>query len=485
MQLYNTLTRTKEPFTPRPDGTVRMYVCGITAYDYCHIGHARSAVAFDVLARLLRHKGFDLKFVRNFTDVDDKIINKANEQCRSSEAVAEEFMAAFHEDMGRIGVLPPDEEPRATQYIGQMIDLAERLIAAGKAYATPAGDVYFRVRAFAGYGRLSGRDPDDLRAGARIMPDEEKEDPLDFALWKAAKPGEPHWPSPWGEGRPGWHIECSAMSETTLGLPLDIHGGGLDLIFPHHENEIAQSEAASSQNLARFWVHNGFVQIDAEKMSKSLGNFKTIRGILNDWEPEALRFFLLSKHYRSPIDFSVDGMEEAERGLRRIYEGLRDAGRSLEREAWAHAPAGDASLEAFQSLDASFMEAMDDDCNTAVAIGHVFNAIHLLNRVLDDKKLKTTHAARLLCQAILTAARRWSAILGVLEAEPAAFLERLRAARAKRRHIDPDRVHTLIRERQEARAQKNFNRADAVRAELSQLGVEVRDTPEGPAWDIA
>ena len=486
MQLYNTLTRSKEAFTPRPDGKVSMYVCGITAYDYCHIGHARSAVAFDVLARLLRHKGFDLKFVRNFTDVDDKIINRANEQGRSSQAVAEEFMAAFHEDMDRLGVLRPDDEPRATRHISRMIDLAERLIAAGKAYATPVGDVYFRVRAFAAYGRLSGRDPDDLRAGARVMPGEEKEDPLDFALWKTAKPGEPHWPSPWGEGRPGWHIECSAMSETTLGLPLDIHGGGLDLVFPHHENEIAQSEACGSVPLARFWVHNGFVQVDAEKMSKSLGNFKTIRDILADWEPEVLRFFLLSKHYRSPIDFSAEGMEEAERGLRRIYEGLRDAGQALRRGAWQAAPAnGDADLDEFRRLDASFMAAMDDDCNTAAAIGHLFSAVRLLNRVLDDKKLKATHAARLLCQTLLEAVRRWDAILGVLGAEPAVFLERLRAAKARRRRIDTDRVRALILERQQARAQKDFSRADAARAELLQLGVEVRDTPEGPAWDIA
>jgi len=486
VQLYNTLTRSKESFTPRPDGKVSMYVCGITAYDYCHIGHARSAVAFDVLARLLRHKGFDLKFVRNFTDVDDKIINRANEQGRTSQAVAEEFMAAFHEDMDRLGVLRPDDEPRATQYISRMTDLAERLIAAGKAYATPVGDVYFRVRSFAGYGKLSGRDLDELRAGARVMPGEEKEDPLDFALWKTAKPGEPHWPSPWGEGRPGWHIECSAMSETTLGLPLDIHGGGLDLVFPHHENEIAQSEACASGPLARFWVHNGFVQVDAEKMSKSLGNFKTIRDILADWEPEVLRFFLLSKHYRSPIDFSAEGMEEAERGLRRIYEALRDAAQSLRRAARQAAPAGgEADLDEFRRLDASFMAAMDDDCNTAAAIGHLFSAVRLLNRVLDDKKLKGAHAVRLLCQELLEAVRRWDAILGILGAEPADFLERLRASRARRRRIDPDRVRTLIQERQQARAQKDFNRADAVRAELLQLGVEVRDTPEGPAWDIA
>lgn len=485
MQLYNTLTRSKETFTPRQAGKVSMYVCGITAYDYAHIGHARSAIAFDVLARLLRFKGFDLTFVRNFTDVDDKIINRANEQGRSSEELAEQFMAAFHEDMDRLAVGRPDVEPRATRYIDEMIRLIERLIAQGKAYPTAEGDVYFRVRSFAEYGKLSGRDPDELRVGARIIPGEDKEDPLDFALWKSAKPGEPHWTSPWGEGRPGWHIECSAMSESTLSLPLDIHGGGLDLIFPHHENEIAQSEAGCACHLANYWVHNGFVQIDAEKMSKSLGNFKTIRGILEDWEPEVLRFFLLSKHYRSPIDFSATGMEEAERGLRRIYECLRDARAALARESWKNAPAGGTEGADFAALDAAFMEGMDDDCNTAAAIGHIFNAIRLVNRVLDDKKLRATETARDLCRALLDAATRWDAILGALGAEPAAFLDRLRATRIRRRQIDVNKVEALMQARQEARILKDFARADGVREELNQLGVDVRDTPGGPVWDIS
>ncbi len=484
MLLYNTLTRTKETFTPVTPGTARMYVCGITAYDYCHIGHARSAVAFDVLARQLRHKGYALRFVRNFTDVDDKIIDRANEQGRTSEDLAEEFIAAFHEDMDRLGVLRADEEPRATRHIPDMIALIERLIAQGKAYPTPEGDVYFRVRSFADYGKLSGRDPDDLRAGARIMPGEEKEDPLDFALWKSAKPGEPHWTSPWGEGRPGWHIECSAMSEKALGLPLDIHGGGLDLIFPHHENEIAQSEACGCHAMANYWVHNGFVQVDAEKMSKSLGNFKTIRGILEDWEPEVLRFFLLSKHYRSPIDFSSDGMDEAERGLRRVYECLRDAGRALGRESWKPAPKGETGLEEFRRLEAAFDEAMDDDCNTAAALGHVFTAVRLVNRVLDDKKLRQTETARDVCLALREAARRWDAVLGVFGVEPGAFLERLRASRARRQNLDAGAVEALLQARREARAARDFARADAVRDELAAMGVDVRDTPEGVQWDV-
>ena len=313
MQLYNTLTRRKEEFTPAKPGTVGLYACGITAYDFCHIGHARSAVVFDVLVRYLEHIGNTVVFVRNFTDVDDKIINRANKEGVPSEQIAERFIAAFHEDMDRLGVRRASVEPKATEYIGEMIALCETLIAKGKAYPTPSGDVYFRVRSFDGYGKLSGRSVDDLRAGARIAPGEEKEDPLDFALWKGAKPGEPFWDSPWGKGRPGWHIECSAMSEKTLPLPLDIHGGGQDLIFPHHENEIAHTEAATGKELSHFWVHNGFVQIDSEKMSKSLNNFKTIRDILEQYPPEVLRLFLLGRQYRSPVDFTAEAMDEAEK----------------------------------------------------------------------------------------------------------------------------------------------------------------------------
>ena len=296
MQVYNSQSRRKEEFVPKHPGKVDMYVCGITSYDYCHVGHARSAIVFDVLSRYFRHKGMDVRFVRNFTDVDDKIINRANKDGVPSEEIAERYIAAFHEDMDRLNVVRADHEPRATEYIQQMQDLCSELIAQGKAYAVPSGDVYFRVRAYPPYGKLSGRSLDELLSGARVAPGEEKEDPLDFALWKAAKPGEPSWESPWGQGRPGWHIECSAMSESYL--PLDIHGGGQDLVFPHHENEIAQTEAVCHCHLARYWVHNGFVQVNAEKMSKSLGNFKTIRDILESYLPETLRFFLL-------VDFGI------------------------------------------------------------------------------------------------------------------------------------------------------------------------------------
>ncbi len=486
MQLYNTLTRKKEPLIPVRPGKVGMYTCGITAYAHSHIGHARSAVAFDVLVRYLRHTGLDVTFVRNFTDVDDKIINRAVDEGRSSEEVAEEFMAAYHEDMDRLDVLRPDVEPRATEHIPDMIALTQRLIENGKAYAVPSGDVYFRVRAFPGYGKLSGRTPDDLRAGARVMPGEEKEDPLDFALWKAAKPGEPSWESPWGPGRPGWHIECSAMSEKHLPLPLDIHGGGLDLIFPHHENEIAQTEAALNKPLAGLWVHNGFVQVNSEKMSKSLGNFKTIRDILELYLPETLRFFLLSKHYRSPVDFSMDSMEETERGQKRIYETLRETDLALTRESWKPAnPAGAPLMQEMCDLQAAFLESMDDDCNTAAALGHVFGMIRLAGRVLEDKKLRQSETGRDILRVLREAVSVWHKILGLFGRDPSVFLNGLRDIQVRRKGIDTSGVETLLAARSEARTAKDFAKADAVRAELAALGVTVRDTPDGQVWDVA
>lgn len=486
MQLYNTLTRKKETLIPVRPGKVGMYACGITAYAHSHIGHARSAVAFDVLVRYLRHTGLDVTFVRNFTDIDDKIINRANDEGRSSKEVAEEFMAAYHEDMDRLDVLRPDVEPRATEHIPDMIALTQRLIENGKAYAAPSGDVYFRVRAFPQYGKLSGRSPDDLRAGARIAPGEEKEDPLDFALWKAAKPGEPSWDSPWGPGRPGWHIECSAMSEKHLPLPLDIHGGGLDLIFPHHENEIAQTEGALGKPLANLWVHNGFVQVNSEKMSKSLGNFKTIRDILELYLPETLRFFLLGKHYRSPVDFSMDSMEETERGQKRIYETLRETDLALARTSWKPVvPAGEPLLRDMRGLNAAFLEAMDDDCNTAAALGHVFSMIRLAGRVLEDKKLRTSETGRDILHALREAVSVWHAVLGLFGRIPEEFLLELRNMQVRRKGINLAEVKALLAARQEARQAKDFAKADAVRAELTALGVVVRDTPEGQVWDVA
>ncbi|GKG92613.1 cysteine--tRNA ligase [Desulfovibrionaceae bacterium] len=482
MQIYNTLGRQKEEFIPVRPGKVHMYVCGITAYDYCHIGHARSALVFDALVRHLRHLGLEVTFVRNFTDVDDKIINRANKEGRDWQEVAQTYIDAFHEDMDRLGVLRADLEPRATEYIPQIQELCAKLIAEGTAYATPSGDVYFRVRSYPPYGKLSGRSLDELLSGARVAPGEEKEDPLDFALWKAAKPGEPSWDSPWGKGRPGWHIECSAMSSPYL--PLDIHGGGQDLVFPHHENEIAQSEAVCRCELARYWVHNGFVQVNAEKMSKSLGNFKTIRDILGSYLPETLRFFLLGKHYRSPIDFTAEGMDEAEKAQHRVYSSLMEARKALERASWKKTPLPAELSAEWAALPQAFEAALDDDLNTAQALGQIFSQVRIVNRLLEEKNLRAAESTRDLLEDFLARARDWDAQLGLFGRDPAEFLTELRAMRAARKNLDMDRVEDLLCQRREARMQKDFTRSDALRRELLDLGVSVRDTPEGQAWDL-
>ena len=482
MQIYNTLGRQKEEFIPVRPGKVHMYVCGITAYDYCHIGHARSALVFDALVRHLRHLRLEVTFVRNFTDVDDKIINRANKEDRDWKEVAQTYIDAFHEDMDRLGVLRADLEPRATEYIPQIQDLCAKLIAEGTAYATPSGDVYFRVRSYPPYGKLSGRSLDELLSGARVAPGEEKEDPLDFALWKAAKPGEPSWDSPWGKGRPGWHIECSAMSSPYL--PLDIHGGGQDLVFPHHENEIAQSEAVCRCELARYWVHNGFVQVNAEKMSKSLGNFKTIRDILESYLPETLRFFLLGKHYRSPIDFTSEGMDEAEKAQHRVYSSLLEASKALERASWKKTPLPAELSAEWAALPQAFEAALDDDLNTAQALGQIFSQVRIVNRLLEEKNLRAAEGTRDLLEEFLARARDWDGQLGLFGRDPAEFLTELRAMRAARKNLDMDRVEDLLRQRREARMQKDFTRSDALRRELLDLGVSVRDTPEGQAWDL-
>ncbi len=483
MQLYNTLTRKKEEFIPVNEGKISLYVCGITAYDYCHIGHARSALVFDVLVRYFKHKDFDVRFVRNFTDIDDKIINRANAEGRDWREVATTYMQAFHEDMDALGILRANEEPCATDFIPEMQAICEKLIADGKAYSTPSGDVYFKVRSYEPYGKLSGRSLDDLQAGARVAPGEEKQDPLDFALWKSAKPGEPSWDSPWGKGRPGWHIECSAMSEKYL--PLDIHGGGQDLIFPHHENEIAQTEACTHKELARYWVHNGFVQIDSEKMSKSLNNFKTIRDILEQYLPESLRFFLLGKQYRSPIDFTDTSMDEAERGQKRIYQCLQDIEVALTRENWKKSPFPAEHMDELNQTNANIIASMDDDCNSAAALGHLFALVRLVNKNLEDKSIRQSEGMRDFLQEFKKIMQTWGNVLGLFEANPQAFLLDLRNKQAKRKNIDGAEVENLMAQRQEARAQKDFAKSDALRDSLANMGVELRDTPNGAEWDIA
>lgn len=482
MQIYNTLTRRKEELEPVHPGNIRMYVCGITAYDYSHIGHARAAVVFDALARWLRLSGLETLFIQNFTDIDDKIINRANSENRDWREVGETYIRAFHEDMARLGVQRADLEPRATEHIPQIQAICSSLIKKGLAYEA-GGDVYFRARKWPDYGKLSGRNLDELQSGARIAPGENKEDPLDFALWKKAKPGEPAWESPWGPGRPGWHIECSAMSQPHL--PLDIHGGGLDLVFPHHENEIAQSEAAFDQQLAKYWVHNGFVRVDSEKMSKSLGNFKTIREILENWLPETLRFFLLSKHYRSPVDFTLQGMVEAEKAQQRVYTALADAIKVVENGKWKKTQLPQSLKDEWQNLADAFVAAMNDDLNTGAAIGHIFSQTRLVNKILEDKTMRSSADAALVFDEFLARARAWQAALGLFGSEPRKFLQNLRSMRAKRQNLDLTRVETLLQQREQARKDKNFQLSDQIRAELGAMGVICKDTPQGQEWDMA
>jgi cysteinyl-tRNA synthetase len=486
LRVYNTLTNQKEVFTPLRPGVVHMYVCGITAYDVCHVGHARSALVFDAIYRYLRHRGYRVVFVRNFTDVDDKIIKRAKDEGTDSETIAERYIKAFYDDMDRLGVERPTHEPRATEFIAQMIELVQRLIETGHAYPA-GGDVYFAVNTFAEYGKLSKRSLDEMMAGARVAVDPNKRDPMDFALWKASKPGEPSWPSPWGPGRPGWHIECSAMSAGYLGRSFDIHGGGMDLIFPHHENEIAQSEAAYSTTFARYWVHNGFVNINQEKMSKSLGNFFTIRQVLERYHPEVLRLFLLSTHYRSPVDFSQEAMGEAERRLERLYQALDQIGNVTVRSTTPPPAAGPEVAEVrekIHQLSARFQEEMDNDFNTAAATGHLFDLSRALNRVHDAGEGRPDGDTAALLREGARRLKEVAGILGLLQAEPEAFFgeqQRLHLAAAG---IDEKEVERLVAERTRARKEKNWARADEIREMLGRMSVTLEDGPEGTKWRV-
>ncbi len=484
--IYNTLSRKKEEFLPLEPGKVKMYVCGITAYDRCHIGHARSAVVFDCVVRHLRHRGFEVKFIRNFTDIDDKIINRAKQEGISPEELAEREIANFYQDMDALGVLRADIEPRATQHIPEIIALIERLIEKGHAYEA-GGDVYFSVRSFPSYGRLSGRDLDSLKAGARIEIGEKKKDPLDFTLWKGAKPGEPSWESPWGPGRPGWHIECSAMSMKYLGETLDIHGGGLDLIFPHHENERAQSEAATGKTFVRYWMHNGFVTIQGEKMSKSLGNFITIHEILKEYHPEALRFFLLSKHYRSPLDYSPEALREWEIALHRAYSTLHEGTEALIRPVKKKRPISEqaqAAVEGLLHVEEMFDASMDDDFNSAKAIGHLFEGIRLLNRLLKEYQERPSALLRDPILKGMDLIQKRAGILGVLTEEPEEFIHKANVKLLAAMSLSEEDIENAIKRRTIARKEKRWDEADAIRAELAGKGILLQDGPEGTKWTV-
>ena len=466
-----------------------MYVCGITAYDLCHVGHARSAIVFDVIYRYLQYLGFDVICVRNFTDVDDKIINRAQEEGTDSQTIAERYIKAFYEDMDQLGVARPTYEPRATQFISEMIEIIETLIEKGYGYQVN-GDVYFAVEKFSGYGKLSKRKLDEMVAGARVAVDANKRHPMDFALWKASKPGEPAWPSPWGEGRPGWHIECSAMSTKYLGSTFDIHGGGKDLIFPHHENEIAQSEAAFGTNFAKYWVHNGFVRINQEKMSKSLGNFFTLRQVFERYQPEVLRLFLLSSHYRSPVDFSPESMAEAERGLERFYHTLGQVDEVVGdlTESGPLTPSEDSEfnslLDKIQNVYARFQDEMNDDFNTAAALGHLFDLSRSLNRFQQSLTRKpTTEEKQILGHGVLRL-RQCAAVLGLLERSPEEFFQEHRRISLATLVIEEKEVERLIEQRAQARQEKNWALADEIRDKLVSMSILVEDKPEGTRWRV-
>ncbi len=456
LHIYNSLTRKKEVFTPIEPGKVRMYVCGMTVYDLCHLGHARVLVVFDTVVRYMRYTGLDVTYVRNITDVDDKIISRANENGENIATLTQRYIEAMHEDTATLGVLPPSEEPTATASMQDIIAMVQKLVDKGHAYQAKNGDVYYDVSTFDNYGQLSGKQLEDLRAGERVAVDENKDDPLDFVLWKTAKPGEPSWDSPWGTGRPGWHIECSAMSTGCLGNHFDIHGGGQDLQFPHHENEIAQSEAATGEPFVNLWMHNGFVRINDEKMSKSLGNFFTVREILKHYQGEEIRYFVLASHYRSPLNFSDQLLDSARAALTRLYNSMR--GIEL-----ATAIAGD------DEYTPRFENAMNDDFNTPEAIATLFDVASHINRARDEGN--ATEASRL--AAIL---KQLANVLGLLEAEPETYLKGGAGA------DDNEQIEALIQQRLEARANKNWEQADRIRDQLKAMRIELEDKDGNTIW---
>lgn len=452
LKIYNTLARKKQTFTPITPNKVRLYVCGMTVYDYCHLGHARVMVVFDMVARWFRASGYDVTYVRNITDVDDKIIQRANENKESIGELTQRFIEAMDEDAQKLGVIRPDAEPRATTHIDAMINMISQLIEKGHAYIADNGDVFYSVRSFDGYGKLSGKSLEDLRAGERVDVDTFKKDPLDFVLWKSVKPGEPSWDSPFGEGggkgRPGWHIECSAMSAQHLGAHFDIHGGGQDLQFPHHENEIAQSEATHGCQMANMWMHNGFVRVDDEKMSKSLGNFFTIRTVLEKYDAEIVRFFILRAHYRSPLNYSDKHLDDAKAALTRLYTALRGANAIVEKVNWNN------------PFAKRFKTAMDDDFNTPEAIAVLFDLAGEVN------KAKSIEMANML--------KSLANVVGLLQRSADDFLQGLNS-----QEIDVD---ALIAARLQAKKDRDFAKADSIRDTLQSVGIILEDTPQGTTW---
>ena len=463
LKIYNSLSNQKDPFIPIEAGKVRMYVCGMTVYDYCHLGHARVMVVFDVVVRYLRSRGYQVTYVRNITDVDDKIIQRANEKGEDIHTLTERFIKIMNEDAAALGVHPPDIEPRATSSMEDIVDMIKVLVDNGHAYQGANGDIYYDVSRFKNYGALSGKNLEDLQAGSRVAVDESKDDPLDFVLWKVAKPDEPSWSSPWGKGRPGWHIECSTMSARCLGPHFDIHGGGMDLKFPHHENEIAQAEAATGEPFVNYWMHNGFVRVDDEKMSKSLGNFFTVREILKSYRAEEIRYFILASHYRSPLNYSQQNLENGKAALTRLYSTLRGL-----------SPA-ESSDETCDAYDNAFCKAMDDDFNTPEAIAVLFELAREINKHKQQQPKTANRLAGCLC--------RLGGILGLLQVDPENYLRdtapgQIDTAAA----LSGESVEELIAHRLQARTDKNWAEADRIRDELESAGILLEDSASGTRW---
>jgi cysteinyl-tRNA synthetase len=477
IHVYNSLSQQKEIFKPLNPPKVGIYVCGMTVYDLCHIGHARMLVAFDMITRYLRASGYVVNYVRNITDVDDKIIKRAQENNEAFDALVDRMVGAMNEDLQALGVLPPDQEPRATQHIPHMVAMIQTLIDKDFAYVADNGDVCYHIKQFKTYGELARQELEDMRAGARVEVDNSKRDPLDFVLWKLAKPGEPFWDSPWGQGRPGWHIECSAMSINCLGEHFDIHGGGLDLTFPHHQNEIAQSEAATGKKFANYWLHNGFVQVNKEKMSKSLGNFFTIRDVLKKYSGEMIRYFLLASHYRSPLNYSEENLQGAHAALERFYIALRGleelASRSpsRDRQGAVEESANRLLARAAQMPNDyafKFKEAMDDDFNTPVALSILFDLAREINRLKETDKQQAAQLGILLKQL--------GGVLGILQQDPEQFLQ------GNNSNDETQKIENLIAARKQARQEKNWQESDRIRDQLTQMGVSLEDTPQGTTW---
>ncbi len=485
--IFNTKTRRKETLQPIREGAVGMYVCGITAYDVCHVGHARAAVVFDVAFRHLKARGYDVTYVKNFTDIDDKIIERANKEGVGIAQIAERYIKLHDEDMAALNVLKPTVTPRATAHMADMIALVSTLEDKGIAYAVD-GDVFFAVNNYPAYGGLSGRHLDEMMAGARVDVNDKKRNPLDFVLWKRSKEGEPFWDSPWGKGRPGWHIECSAMSRKYLGETFDIHGGGEDLVFPHHENEIAQSQAATGKPLANYWMHNGFVKINAEKMSKSLGNIFPIREIIKQYHPEVLRLFLLQSHYRSPVDYSDASLKETRTALIRCYSALRlmketqatlvsQTREKLQRDQQKY-------VDKLSELKDKFSEALDDDFNTAQALGYVFEAARLINNVTTAEKKMSASAKQVILETATNVFSHFGDVLGVFQFEPDIFFHADRDIEAGKRGLDITKIEALILERQKAREEKDWSRSDDIRQELASQNIALKDSAGLTTWLI-